>query len=68
MYAIYEMNAATLGKSRVFPCQTFADFDQAETYLENTVGVVLFEQDPDGHDAADVFTTLGQVFSVERLK
>lgn len=65
MYQIFEIGG-NARKSRVFASQSFNNLDEAECFLDNAVGVVQFEIDPD-HDAADVFTARGQVFAVERV-
>lgn len=67
MYGIFELCGATLTKNRVFADKSFASFDEAKLFFASANTV--FEVDPDGHDAADVFDGLtGNVYSVEPVK
>lgn len=67
MYAIYEINPGTLKTRRVerWKSTTFKTIELAIDHIGN---VHTWERDPDGYDAADVFTKAGEVFSVERVK
>lgn len=62
MYAIYETSGL---RKTLMPFGTFADLAAVEDYLRSRFGIVLFELDPDGHDAADAITDTGRIFAIE---
>ena len=62
MYRIFSFNPYS-GKSAAFDGKAFASLSEVQTDLAHII--VDFEIDAE-HDAADFFTTTGQVYSVER--
>lgn len=65
MYAVFEMTHPSVPRSRVMADMTFASLTEAVDYFTEAGGFA--EVDPDGYDAADVFTKGGQVLTVEPI-
>lgn len=64
MYGIYEITGAHGGKRRAFDYAAFATIAEALAHLEPLTSYAEIDQE---HDAADVFTTSGLIYSVERV-
>lgn len=65
MYGVFEMTQPNVRKARIMADVTFASLSDAVKYFTEAGGYA--EVDPDGHDAADVFTKGGQVLTVEAI-
>lgn len=66
MYQVHCIQNAE--KKLAFYGDSFVTIERAKDRIESEFGIVFFEHDPDGHDAADVFAGNGEVYAIERKK
>lgn len=57
-----------VAKVVAFYGKTFETIEDAKNHIDSNFGIIHFEHDPDGHDAADVFAGNMEVYAIERVK
>ncbi len=47
------------------PLAVFDNVDAGMKYVEEKFDIILMERDPDGHEAADIFTASGSLYVIQ---
>ena len=63
MFALMEFN----GTRKSAPILTAGTLDDAMETAAARLPIVLMEKDPDGHEAADIYTARGELYVIERV-